>query len=347
MVTINKMSLKIGRPQSLFLIYRRMKKYLVYLTAVVAALHCGPKVDYNEVRNRAKAQIGTLPDKMPGSEKDTPELIALGKMLYNEKRLSVNDTQSCASCHILDGKKGGVDNTKFSPGAKGTLGGRNAPTTLNAGFHFAQFWDGRAATLSDQAKGPILNPVEMGMPSEKAVVEKISKIEEYKTAFAKAFPGAKNPITYQNIADAIAAFERTLITHDRFDDFLKGDDKALTKEEVLGLQTFLSQGCTTCHTGPLLGGNTYRKMGQARPYENTKDLGRYEVTKKEEDKFLFKVPSLRNVALTEPYFHDGGAATLAEAVAKMAYLQLGKQLSEQEVASIVAFLKTLTDKERL
>jgi cytochrome c peroxidase len=324
-----------------------MKKYLVYLVAAMAVVNCGPKIDYNEVRNRAKSAIGTLPAKMSGSEKDTPELIALGKMLYNERRLSVNDTQSCASCHVLEGKKGGVDNTKFSTGAKGALGGRNAPTTLNAGFHFAQFWDGRAATLSDQAKGPILNPVEMGMPSEKAVVEKISKIPEYKEAFAKAFPGAKNPITYQNIADAIAAFERTLITHDRFDDFLNGDDKALTKEEVVGLQTFLNQGCTTCHMGPLLGGNSYRKMGQARPYENTKDLGRYEVTKKEEDKFFFKVPSLRNVALTEPYFHDGGAATLNDAVAKMAYLQLGKQLSEQDVASIVAFLKTLTDKERL
>lgn len=324
-----------------------MKKYLVYLVAAAAVINCGPKIDYNEVRNRAKSAIGTLPDKMPGSEKDTPELIALGKMLYNERRLSVNDTQSCASCHLLEGKKGGVDNTKFSPGAKGALGGRNAPTTLNAGFHFAQFWDGRAATLSDQAKGPVLNPVEMGMPSEKAVVEKISKIEEYKAAFAKAFPGSKSPITYQNIADAIAAFERTLITHDRFDDFLKGNDKALTKEEILGLQTFMNQGCTTCHVGPLLGGNSYRKMGQARPYENTKDLGRQEVTKKEEDKFLFKVPSLRNVALTEPYFHDGGAATLTEAVAKMAYLQLGKQLSEQDVASIVTFLKSLTDKDRL
>ncbi|MCX7632255.1 MAG: cytochrome-c peroxidase [Turneriella sp.] len=322
-----------------------MKKSI--LLAAAFALNCGPKVDYNEVRNRAKAILGTIPDKMPGSEKDTPELIALGKMLYNEKRLSVNDTQSCASCHILEGKKGGVDNTKFSSGAKGTLGGRNAPTTLNAGFHIAQFWDGRAATLSDQAKGPILNPVEMAMPSEKAVVDKISKIPEYQEAFKKAFPGVKNPITYQNIADAIAAFERTLITRDRFDDFLNGDDKALTKEEVLGLQTFLSQGCTTCHNGPLLGGNSYRKMGQANPYENTKDLGRYEVTKKEEDKYIFKVPSLRNVALTEPYFHDGGAATLNEAVAKMAYLQLGKQLSEQDVNAIVAFLKTLTDKSRL
>lgn len=313
--------------------------------AVLAFVACGPKVDYADARSRAKSAIGLLPAKMPGGEKDTAELVALGKMLYNERRLSVNDTQSCASCHILDGKKGGVDNTKFSPGAKGSLGGRNAPTVLNAGFHFAQFWDGRAATLSDQAKGPILNPVEMGMPNEKAVIEKISKIAEYKDAFAKAFPGAKNAITYQNLADAIAAFERTLVTHDRFDDFLNGDDKALTKEEILGLQAFMNQGCTTCHIGPLLGGNSYRKMGQAKPYD-TKDLGRFDLTKKEEDKFMFKVPSLRNVALTEPYFHDGSAATLSEAVAKMAYHQLGKQLGEQDVAAIVTFLKALTDKSR-
>jgi cytochrome c peroxidase len=323
-----------------------MKQYLIYFSVGLAVLACGPKVDYEQLRTRAKSAFGTLPTKMPGAEKDTPELVSLGKMLYEERRLSVNDTQSCASCHILEGKKGGVDNTKFSPGAKGSLGGRNAPTVLNAGLHIAQFWDGRAATLADQAKGPILNPVEMGMPSDKAVVAKIEKIPEYKEAFAKAYPGAKSPITYQNIADAIAAFERTLITHDRFDEFLNGNNSAMTKEELLGMETFMSQGCTTCHIGPLLGGNSYRKMGQARPYE-TKDTGRHEVTKKEEDKFMFKVPSLRNVALTAPYFHDGGAETLTDAVAKMAFHQLGKQLSEKDVTGIVAFLKALTDKERL
>lgn len=321
-----------------------MKKYLLYFIPALA--FCGPRIDYAEARNRAKSAFGVLPAKMPGSEKDTPDLIALGKMLYNERRLSVNDTQSCASCHILEGKKGGVDNAKFSTGAKGGLGGRNAPTSLNAGFHFVQFWDGRAVNLAEQAKGPILNPVEMGMPGEKAVIEKISGIQEYKEAFAKAFPGVKNPITYQNLAEAIAAFERTLITRDRFDDFMNGDDKALSKDEILGMQTFMAQGCTTCHIGPLLGGNSYRKMGQARPYE-TKDMGRYEVTKKEEDKFMFKVPSLRNADLTAPYFHDGSAATLSDAVAKMAFHQLGKDLSQQDVASIVKFLKALTDKERL
>lgn len=322
-----------------------MKKLLGLLLAVLTIVHCGPKIDYTDVRSRAKAAFGVLPAKMPGSEKDTPEQIALGKMLYNDRRLSFNDTQSCASCHVLDGKKGGVDNTKFSPGAKGALGGRNAPTTLNAGFHFAQFWDGRAATLSDQAKGPILNPVEMGSPSEKAVIDKLSKIAEYKEGFAKAFSGAKSPLTYQNLADAIAAFERTLITHDRFDDFLNGDDKALSKEEIQGLQAFLNQGCGSCHMGNLFGGNSYRKLGQAHPYD-TKDLGRFALTKKEEDKFMFKVPSLRNVALTEPYFHDGSVANLPDAVVKMAYHQLGKQLGENDVRAIVTFLGALTDKSR-
>lgn len=324
-----------------------MKKYFILTTAFAVAVGCGPKVDYEALRNRAKSTFGVLPDKMPGAEKDTPELIALGKALYNDKRLSVNDTQSCASCHAIEGKGGGVDNKKFSPGAKpNTVGVRNAPTVLNAGFHMAQFWDGRAPTLAEQAKGPILNPVEMGMPNEKAVVNKVSKITEYKESFAKAFPKVNNPITYQNLADAIAAFERTLVTHDRFDDFMKGDNKALTKAELDGMKTFMDQGCTSCHMGPLLGGNSYRKMGQAKAYP-TKDLGRFDVTKKEEDKFMFKVPSLRNIALTAPYFHDGSAATLTDAVAKMANHQLGKLLGENDVNSIVAFLKTLTDKKRL
>ncbi|MFN3246723.1 MAG: cytochrome-c peroxidase, partial [Leptonema sp. (in: bacteria)] len=214
-----------------------------------------------------------------------------------------------------------------------------------AGFHIAQFWDGRAKDLVEQAKGPILNPVEMAMPSEAAVVKKISAIQEYKDLFPKAFPNEKEAITYENIAKAIAAFESTLITKDRFDDFLKGDAKSLTPEEQKGLKTFMDVGCIQCHNGALLGGNSYQKMGKLNPYE-TKDLGRYNVTKKEEDKYMFKVPSLRNVALTAPYFHDGQAKTLEDAVKQMAWLQLNKKLTDEEVQSIVAFLKSLTDKSR-
>lgn len=217
---------------------------------------------------------------------------------------------------------------------------------MNAGLHIAQFWDGRAKDLVEQAKGPILNPVEMAMPSEEAVVKKISAIKEYQELFSKAFPEGKNAITYENIAKAIAAFESTLITHDRFDDFLNGKSNALTKEEINGLKTFIEVGCIQCHNGALHGGNSYQKMGRMNPYENTKDLGRYNVTKKEEDKYFFKVPSLRNVALTAPYFHDGKVQTLEEAVKKMAYLQLNKNLTEEEVQSIVTFLKALRDKSR-
>lgn len=323
-----------------------MKKYIVFLLSVSLFWACGNK-KAEELRTKALSTFGRLPDKMPGAEKDTPEKIELGKKLYFETRLSINDSQSCNSCHLLDGKKAGVDNNPTSAGAKGTLGERNSPTTLNAGFHIAQFWDGRAKDLVEQAKGPILNPVEMAMPSEKAVVDKLSKIAEYPPLFAKAFPNEKNPLTYQNIAEAIAAFERTLITRDRFDDFLAGDLKALTKEELEGLEAFMNTGCTQCHNGALLGGNSYRKVGQVNPYENQKDLGRYNVTKNEADKYFFKVPSLRNVALTAPYFHDGQVKTLEEAVKKMAFLQLGVQLEDEKVNKIVAFLKTLSDKSRL
>ncbi|MDW8305790.1 MAG: cytochrome c peroxidase [Leptospiraceae bacterium] len=325
-----------------------MKKLiLALLPLMLASWFCGTDKKAKELQAKALSVFGRLPDKMPGSENDTPERIELGKKLYFDTRLSINDSQSCNSCHQLEGKKAGVDNNPTSAGAKGTLGERNSPTVLNAGFHIAQFWDGRAKDLVEQAKGPILNPVEMAMPSEKAVVDKLSKIPEYPPLFAKAFPGEKNPLTYHNIAEAIASFERTLITKDRFDDFLGGDLKALNKEELEGLELFLNTGCTQCHNGMLLGGNSYRKVGQVNPYENTKDLGRYNVTKNEADKYFFKVPSLRNVALTAPYFHDGQVKTLEEAVKKMAFLQLGVQLEEEKVKKIVAFLKTLSDKSRL
>jgi cytochrome c peroxidase len=299
-----------------------------------------------ELRARVGAFFQPIPDKMPGAEKDTPALVALGKDLYFERKLSANDSQSCNSCHAVDQNKGGVDNEATSPGAFGKRGGRNSPTSLNAGFHVAQFWDGRAADLAAQAKGPILNPIEMAMPNEEAVLKKLSALPEYPKAFAKAFPGESKAMSYDNLAKAIAAFERTLVTHDRFDDFLKGSDSALSNAELEGLNTFVSTGCIACHNGPLLGGNSYQKMGAVNAYANTEDLGRFAVTKDEADKFKFKVPSLRNIALTAPYFHDGKAATLEEAVRQMAWLQLGRKLESKEVDSIVTFLKTLSDKPR-
>ena len=326
----------------------KMKKTQILCLGLILALvsACGPSEKTKQLMQDAKISFGILPEKMPGSEKDTPAKIALGEKLYFEKRLSINDSQSCSSCHGTLGKSAGVDNLPTSPGALGKNGDRNSPTSLNAGFHFVQFWDGRAADLKAQAKGPILNPVEMAMPSEAAVEKKLSEIPEYVDLFAKAFPDQDKKITYDNLAEAIAAFERTLITRDRFDEFQAGNHRALTSEEQKGLETFLSAGCIQCHNGPLLGGNSFRKLGQVHPYENTVDVGRSAVSKNDAEKYFFKVPSLRNIALTAPYFHDGKVATLPEAVKKMAYLQLGKELSSEEVDSIVSFLKALSDKNR-
>lgn len=313
------------------------------LLIVPASIHAATPA---ELRAGALKVLATLPDKMPGSENDTPARVKLGRELFFEKKLSANNTQSCNSCHAVDQNRGGVDNEPTSPGAFGKRGGRNSPTVLNAGFHIAQFWDGRAKTLEDQAKGPVLNPGEMAMPSEAAVIEKLKAEKKYVGAFKKAFPGEADPITYDNFAKAVGAFERTLRTHDRFDDFLKGDDKALTAAELKGLDTYLSIGCTTCHTGPLLGGNDYKKLGILNAYENTADKGRIEVTKEDYDEFVFKVPSLRNIALTAPYFHDGTQKTLEETVQKMAWLQLGKKLTDDETRDLSAFLRALSDKKR-
>lgn len=305
-----------------------------------------PKKTPADVLKEAKAAFKPLPDKMPGSENDTEAKITLGKKLYFEQKISINGTQSCNSCHRVDEKLGGVDNQPTSKGAEGKLGGRNAPTTLNAGFHIAQFWDGRAPDLAAQAKGPVLNPIEMGMPDEASVLERL-KEAGYAELFKKAFPDAEQPLTYDNFAEAVAAFERTLITCDRFDDFLGGDEDALNKRELTGLRLFMKVGCADCHSGALLGGDRYEKMGEAEAYANKEDVGRFEVTKKEEDKFVFKVPSLRNIAITGPYFHDGKAATLEDAIKQMGSLQLGEELKERQVKTIAAFLGALTDKERV
>jgi len=315
-------------------------------TALLLATGNVYAADVELLISRANRFFSPLPQTMPGSENDSAERIALGKKLYFEKRLSINDTQSCASCHILEDGLAGVDNLATSPGAKGELGTRNSPTVLNAGWQDSQFWDGRAEDLVEQAKGPILNPIEMGMPDEQSVELKIAKIPEYQSDFAKVFPTDKPAITYQNIAEAIAAFERTLITPGRFDDFMNGDATALNKTEQRGLKAFLKIDCKSCHDGKLLGGETYEPLGKENPYENQSDQGMYTVTKNEDDRMFFKVAALRNVALTAPYFHDGKIKTLDDAVRKMGKLQLDEELSDQQVNDIVSFLKTLTDKNR-
>jgi cytochrome c peroxidase len=323
-------------------------KHIIWI--VTAFLSLAPTTifagDTDLLMSRANRYFSPLPDAMPESENDTAERIALGEKLFFEKRLSINNTQSCASCHRLKDGFAGVDNLATSPGARGEKGTRNSPTVLNSGWQDSQFWDGRAEDLVEQAKGPILNPIEMGMPDEQTVEKKIRGLAEYQNAFTSAFPDDKPAITYQNIAEAIAAFERTLITPSRFDDFMKGNADALSKTEQRGLDTFIKVDCRACHDGALIGGETYEPLGKENPYENQADLGIYALTKDESDHMVFKVAPLRNVALTAPYFHDGKIKTLDEAVRQMGKLQLNEELTDQQVSDITSFLKALTDKNR-
>lgn len=265
-----------------------------------------------------------------------PAKVELGKMLYFDPRLSKSGFISCNSCHNL--ATGGTDNLSTSIGHKWQIGSRNAPTVFNAAFNIAQFWDGREKDLEGQAKGPILNPKEMAA-TEKLVLERIRSIPVYSEQFKKAFPGEKEPLNYDNVARAIAAFERTLITPSRFDDFINGNGKALTPDEKHGLSLFIEKGCVTCHNGAGVGGSMFDK------FDYGEDLGRYEVTKKEEDKRSFRVASLRNVVLTYPYFHDGKVWSLKEAVKIMGEKQLGIKLTDEEISSIVVFLNSLTGRQ--
>ncbi len=296
--------------------------------------------DPSALLTRARSVFAALPAEVARSGEPIREAeITLGRMLYYEPRLSRSQTISCNSCHALD--RFGVDGERTSPGHRGQRGNRNSPTVYNAGLHLAQFWDGRAATLEDQAKGPVLNPVEMAMKSEAATVAVLASIPGYRTAFRAAFPNQKNPVTYDNMAKAIGAFERRLLTPSAFDRFLQGDTRALGSAEQEGLAAFMDAGCITCHNGAAVGGGMYQKLGAVKPFE-TNDRGRENVTQNAADRFVFKVPSLRNIAKTAPYFHDGSIATLDEAVRLMARHQLGRELTDGQVRSIGAFLGGLT-----
>ena len=263
-------------------------------------------------------------------------------MLYYDGRRSVNDEISCNSCHMLD--KYGVDSLPTSPGHAGEFGDRNSPTVYNAGGHLAQFWDGRSTDLEDQAKGPILNPVEMGMADEATVLAKLAAIPGYVDAFAKAFPDAEEPLTYDNIANAIGAFERRLVTPAPIDAWLGGDDSALGEEALAGLQLFLDTDCQSCHNGFNLGGASYQKLGTEKPWPGLEDNGRFEVTKDERDRFVFKVPTLRNIDQTGPYLHDGSIKELDAMVAKMVEHQTKRAgpFTDEEMAEMLAFLGSLT-----
>ncbi|MDE2365351.1 MAG: cytochrome-c peroxidase [Betaproteobacteria bacterium] len=271
-----------------------------------------------------------------------PKMVELGEMLFFDPRLSKSGFISCNSCHNLS--MGGSDNLPSSIGHKWHQGPINAPTVLNSSMNLAQFWDGRAKDLKDQAGGPIANPGEMAF-SHALTVDVLRSIPQYRTRFKQVF--GSDQINIGMVTDAIAAFEETLVTPDsRFDKWLKGDKTAINQTEADGYKLFKESGCVSCHNGPAVGGASYQKMGVHEPYKTTsKAEGRMAVTGKEADRFMFKVPTLRNVELTYPYFHDGAAATLEEAVDTMGRLQLGRKFTKDENAKIVAFLKTLTGKQ--
>ena len=268
-----------------------------------------------------------------------PEKVELGKKLWFEPRLSMSGFISCNSCHNLS--TGGSDNLPTSIGHNWAEGPINSPTVLNSSLNVAQFWDGRAANLQEQAGGPIANPLEMAS-SHVLAVDVINSIPQYREEFAKVY--GTSEVTIENITDAIAVFEETLVTpNSRFDLWLKGDDDAITEQELAGYNTFKSIGCVACHNGPNAGGTSFQRMGVVEPYQTTNPAeGRVAVTGKDADRFNFKVPTLRNVELTYPYFHDGAYWKLEDAVDVMARLQLGRELNEEEIDNVVAFLKTLT-----
>lgn len=270
------------------------------------------------------------------------QVVELGKMLFFDPRLSQSGFISCNSCHNLS--MGGTDNIPSSIGHKWHQGPINAPTVLNSSLNLAQFWDGRAKDLKEQAGGPIANPGEMGFTHDLAVGV-LRSIPQYRTHFKQVF--GSEEITISMITEAIAAFEETLVTPDsRFDKWLRGNKRALTQKEIEGYKLFKESGCTGCHNGPAVGGGSYQKMGVVSPYTTTSKIeGRVGVTGKDADRLLFKVPTLRNVELTYPYFHDGAAATLEEAVSIMGKIQLGRTFTKEENEKIVAFLKTLTGKQ--
>jgi cytochrome c peroxidase len=280
---------------------------------------------------------------LPAVPRQDPQQVELGRQLFNEPRLSVNNTLSCASCHRLE--TGGADSKAFSIGFAGVPVGVNTPSVFNASLNFLQFWDGRADTLETQIHEVVQSPREMGS-NWQHVVEVLGADPVYRAAFANAYPDG---VTMNNVQHALATYERTLISaNSRFDQYLLGDTDILTREEKYGYQRFKDYGCIACHQGVNIGGNMFQKFGvmgdyfKARGHSNDADLGRYLVTGDEEDRHVFKVPSLRNVAVTAPYFHDGSVATLEEAVDVMFKFQLGRVPSAEDKALIVKFLKTLT-----
>src|SRR5690606_6608298 len=292
-----------------------------------------------------QAQIYFQPISSVDVQPPDENMVKLGKYLFFDTRLSGEGNISCNSCHSLSNF--GVDNEQFSLGDdQKSRGGRNSPTVFHAALHKMQFWDGRAADVEEQAGGPILNPLEHNIKDEKQLVDRLKEVELYRELFSKAY-GGEDPITFANLTNAIGAFERTLIPEGRFDKYLAGDKDALNDQEKRGLKTFIDSGCITCHSGPAMGGQMLQKFGLFHDYwkhTNSEDidLGLYEISERESEKYFFKVPGLRNVTHTAPYFHDGSVDDLKMAVRIMGKLQRNVDLSEEEINDIVAFFDSLS-----
>ena len=290
----------------------------------------------------------------PADNPTTAAKIELGKMLFMDPRFSSTGTVSCNSCHNV--MEGGDDSRSTSMGVHGKVGGRNAPTVWNSAFHSVQFWDGRVNTLEDQAKGPVTNPIEMGMSDIEKAMDQVRAIPGYKLYFDKAF--GKKSMTVDNAAKAVAAFERTLITpNSPYDLFVKGNKKSLNKQQQRGMNKFAELGCTACHSGPAFNGPdnkfgvgfyakfpTFTDNSYVKKYKLSDDIGRKEATGKAEDANMFRVPTLRNITDTAPYFHNGAVNDLHEAVRIMAATQLNVKISKNDTNDVVAFLEALTGK---
>lgn len=311
--------------------------FVFVLACVTYLLAASGKVQVNE---DALKLFAPLPAAMTSPDNPvTDAKVTLGRMLYYEPRLSANQKISCNTCHLLDSY--GAESSNVSTGFKNQKGKRNAPTVYNAAGHFVQFWDGRAPSVEEQAKGPITNPIEMAMPSNNAAVNVLKSMPEYVALFKTAFPKDADPITYDNMAVAIGAFERGLVTPSKWDAFLQGDQSALTDAQKEGFNTFTATGCQWCHSGPYVGGAMYQKLGVVKPWPDQSDQGVYQVSKQDADKMVFKVPSLRNIKKTGPYFHDG-SQKLDQAILNMAVHQRGVVLTDKQVKSIEAWMDSLT-----
>jgi cytochrome c peroxidase len=322
-----------------------MKRNVFFMLTVIILFSLTSASHAEDLMKEAQTMFKPIPDtlhELKGSPL-TPEKIELGKMLYFDPRLSASALISCNTCHNVG--MGGDDFQETSTGHGWQKGPRNAPTVLNSVFNMAQFWDGRASDLKEQAKGPVQASVEMNNTPEETIIT-LKSMPRYIEMFKKAFPKEKKPVTFDNMAEAIEAFEATLLTPDsRFDKYLKGDKKALTDDEKEGLRVFMDEGCAGCHGGINMGGAGYFSFGVVeRPKEEITagDVGRYKVTGAKADEYVFKAPSLRNIALTPPYFHSGKVWRLSDAVAIMGSVQLGITLTESQRDRIVAFLKATT-----